>query len=50
MAREIDLSYIEADYVLISHGHEDHIADAVDILKRTGAVLISNYEDRHLVG
>ena len=34
MAKEIDLSSIEADYVLISHGHEDHIADAVDILKR----------------
>ena len=44
MAKEIDLSSIEADYVLISHGHEDHIADAVAILKRTGAVLISNYE------
>ena len=28
MAKEIDLSSIEADYVLISHGHEDHVADA----------------------
>ncbi len=44
MASNIDLATIEADYVLISHGHEDHVADAVDILKRTGAVLISNYE------
>ena len=44
LASEIDPASIEADYVLISHGHEDHLADAVDILKRTGAVLISNYE------
>lgn len=44
MAGDIDLASIEADYVLISHGHEDHVADAVDILKRTGAVLISSYE------
>lgn len=40
----IDLESIEADYVLISHGHEDHVADAELILKRTGAMLISNYE------
>ena len=44
LASEIDPASIEADYVLISHGHEDHLADAVDILKHTGAVLISNYE------
>ena len=40
----IDLDEIEADYVLISHGHEDHVADAEVILKRTGAMLISNFE------
>ncbi len=44
MARGIDLECIEADYVLISHGHEDHVADAVEILKNTGAMLISNFE------
>jgi L-ascorbate metabolism protein UlaG (beta-lactamase superfamily) len=35
---------IEADYILISHGHEDHIADAVAIAKRTGATVIGNFE------
>lgn len=40
----IDINTIEADYVLISHGHEDHVADAEAILKRTGAMLIANYE------
>lgn len=44
MAGDIDLASIEADYVLISHGHEDHVADAVEILKNTGAMLISNFE------
>ena len=44
MAGEMDLESIEADYVLISHGHEDHVADAAAILKRTGATLVSNYE------
>jgi len=38
------INEIEADYILISHGHEDHIADVERIAKRTGAKLISNYE------
>ena len=29
---------------MISHGHEDHIADAVQIAKRTGAKVVSNWE------
>jgi len=40
----IDIDSIQADYVLISHGHEDHVADAESILKRTGAKLIANFE------
>src|SRR5260221_186931 len=40
----IDVTTITADYILISHGHEDHLADAGAIAKRTGATLISNYE------
>ena len=43
-ARDVDAGSIPADYVLISHGHQDHLADAGSILKRTGAKLISNYE------
>ncbi len=35
---------VEADYILITHGHGDHVADAVPIAKRTGATLISNFE------
>lgn len=44
MEKGIDLDTIEADYVLITHGHEDHMADAPSILERTGAMLVSNYE------
>lgn len=44
LAKAIDLKKIPADYILISHGHADHMADAADIAKRTGATIISNYE------
>ncbi len=49
---------VEADYILVSHGHGDHVGDTVAIAKRTGAMTISNFaiygwleaqavEDRH---
>ncbi|MEO6302912.1 MAG: metal-dependent hydrolase [Bacteroidia bacterium] len=44
LARDIDVNAIKADYILISHGHNDHIADAEGIAKRTGAKVISNAE------
>ena len=43
-AKAIDIKKIPADYILVSHGHEDHVADAVEIAKRTGATVIANYE------
>lgn len=43
-AKEIDIEKIKADYILVSHGHGDHVADVAAIAKRTGATLISNYE------
>ena len=44
LAKHIDPNKIPADYILISHGHSDHMADAAQIAKRTGATIISNYE------
>ncbi len=35
---------IECDYILLTHGHFDHVADAVTIAKRTGAEVLANYE------
>ena len=35
---------ITCDYVIVSHGHEDHSADALAIAKRCQAPIIANYE------
>jgi L-ascorbate metabolism protein UlaG (beta-lactamase superfamily) len=34
----------QLDYILCSHGHGDHFADAIDIAKRTGATIVGTYE------
>jgi L-ascorbate metabolism protein UlaG (beta-lactamase superfamily) len=44
LAKAVDIQKIPADYVLITHGHEDHVGDAAEIARRTGARIISNYE------
>lgn len=44
LAAAVDVSAIQADVVLLSHGHDDHVADAESLLKRNGALLVSNYE------
>jgi len=44
LAKHIDVDKIKADYILISHGHYDHIADAISIANRTGAKVVSNFE------
>lgn len=44
LAAHLSADAIEADYILISHGHQDHVADAVSIAKRTGAKVICAYE------
>ncbi len=35
---------LQADYLLISHGHFDHVADAAEIARRTGATVAAIYE------
>jgi L-ascorbate metabolism protein UlaG (beta-lactamase superfamily) len=34
----------KADFILVSHGHGDHVGDTIAIAKRTGATVICNYE------
>jgi L-ascorbate metabolism protein UlaG (beta-lactamase superfamily) len=34
----------KADYILLTHGHRDHVGDTVELAKKTGAALISNPE------
>lgn len=37
-------SDVPADFILVSHGHGDHVGDTIAIAKRTGATVIANYE------
>jgi L-ascorbate metabolism protein UlaG (beta-lactamase superfamily) len=41
---------IHCDYILVSHGHFDHLGDAIKIAKRTGATIISTAEIAKLCG
>ncbi len=43
-ASHIDINSLKADYILITHAHQDHILDVEAIAKRTNAVIVSNYE------
>ena len=44
LAKKIDVSKVAADFILVSHGHGDHVADVVEIAKRTGAKVIAPFE------
>ena len=44
LAKDIDLKKISADFILVSHGHGDHVADVVEIAKRTEAKVIAPFE------
>lgn len=35
---------VTADFILVTHGHGDHVGDTVAIARRSGALVISNYE------
>lgn len=41
---KIDIMDLKADYILLTHAHEDHTLDAETIAKNTGAVIVSNFE------
>jgi L-ascorbate metabolism protein UlaG (beta-lactamase superfamily) len=44
LAKEINIDSIEADYILVSHGHEDHTGDLVYLAKKTNATVIASFE------
>ncbi len=50
LAKNIRLEDIKADYILISHGHFDHMFDAVDLAGRNGATVIANFEIYNWLG
>ncbi|RSK47777.1 metal-dependent hydrolase [Hymenobacter rigui] len=47
LAKDVDVDAIAADYILITHGHGDHVADAEEIGKRTGAQVVAIAEIAH---
>ena len=43
-AKDIDINTIKADYIFLSHGHGDHVADAAAIAKNTSALVVATPE------
>lgn len=41
---DLDPTTVEADYIILTHAHNDHVGDTVAIAKRTGATVIANVE------
>ncbi len=46
----ISADAVQADFLLISHGHGDHLGDTIAIAQRTGAKVIANYEIAEWLG
>lgn len=43
-ASAIDINTIKADYILITHAHQDHVLDVETIAKNNDSIIISNHE------
>ncbi|HEK20436.1 metal-dependent hydrolase [Mucilaginibacter sp.] len=50
LAKDIDVNSLKPDYILVSHGHGDHVGDLIDIAKRTGAKVICIAEIANWLG
>ncbi len=44
LAKHIDINSIKCDYVLLSHGHFDHVLDAEAIARNNDAIIVANFE------
>lgn len=44
LAKHIDIQSLEAEYILLTHAHQDHVLDVERIAERTGATVICNAE------
>ena len=44
LAKHINIDLLQADYILLTHAHQDHILDVESIAKCTGAKIVANYE------
>ena len=43
-ASHINIDTLKADFILLTHAHQDHVLDVEAIAKRTDAVIVSNFE------
>lgn len=44
LAKHVKLKDIKADYILVSHGHADHVADCVSLAKQNNATVVGAFE------
>jgi L-ascorbate metabolism protein UlaG (beta-lactamase superfamily) len=44
LANDIHVNSVPADFILVSHGHDDHVGDTLAIAKRTNALVITGFE------
>ena len=44
LAKAVDVKSLPADFILVSHGHDDHVGDTLAIAKRTNAMVIAGFE------
>ena len=44
LAKDISIDSIKADYILLSHGHADHVADCVTIAQKNGSMVVAAFE------
>ena len=44
LAKDVDIDAIQPDYIILSHGHGDHVADVELIYNNSNATIISNFE------
>lgn len=44
LASNVDVDSIQPDVMCLTHGHADHVADAIEIARRSGCSVVCNYE------
>ncbi len=44
LAKEVSVNSIKADYILLTHAHQDHILDVELIAKNNNSTIVSNFE------
>jgi L-ascorbate metabolism protein UlaG (beta-lactamase superfamily) len=44
LAKTVDVNKVPADFILVSHGHGDHVTDVIQIANHTGATVVTSFE------